>query len=193
MIWSHAFIKSFISLTVLLLYLWGPRERVFNYIRSGFYLAVPGVLVFYSWFNPRGVIPGTWRYFESPLIYLVFILVLEYVYRSRTGDPGFSLLMSINSAILAGYLYEVPRWLDLGARLIRFNINSIYWVDPAFVASIQIPIMLIMRGWKPKKIHLVTGLIYLMYFNLNGLNDHLQIIYLRIPAMVLLYSLSLGI
>lgn len=92
------------------------------------------------------VLESTWRSILSPIQYLIYIWLVNRRLFQNTGDSSYSYTLSVVSAGVVGYLYEVPRWVlrDGLSGLFRTARTSFLVVDFGLLA---VPFMFFMlRG-----------------------------------------------
>jgi hypothetical protein len=142
----------------------------------------------------------TWSYWLSPLQYLIYIPMANHTIYKNIKDHSYSFILSVISAAISGYLYEVPRWVLRGLpNLIRSSKYSVLILDFGMLA---IPFLFFMV--RDKKIVLsksliLSALIYLFYvgfytqltgFYLSEVYHFIKVpltVMCRIPAMIFIY------
>jgi hypothetical protein len=93
-------------------------------------------------YNPISLVFDSWRDPYSPLQYLVYVVITMRIVESRTLDIGYSTTLSVISAAAAGYLYEVPRWLQWGIwDLFRTAKTSVIIIDWGMLC---VPLMILL-------------------------------------------------
>jgi len=114
---THALLRNTLFPVFLLAYLFNKKGRFDQHYWGLYVLSLVTMLTYFVFvlfgLNPiTYIIHSTWRQPHSPLQYLVYITIIARLAEHRTHDIGYGYTVAVVSAGAAGYLYEVPRWLQ---------------------------------------------------------------------------------
>jgi hypothetical protein len=204
---THALLRNTLFPMLFLAYYWNHNKNgeYDTYYWGLYVLSLVSMCIYFGFavigYNPlNNLIPSTWRDPYSPLQYLVYITIIARVAEHRTHDIGYAYTLAATSAGAAGYLYEVPRWLQWGLwDIIRTARTSLIVVDWGMMC---VPLMVGLVLWKKPNLANTGFLISLglyeayciaYYYNSTAMIHILhqlflpipKTFFLRIPAMLL--------
>lgn len=149
------------------------------------------------------IVYPSWTSWISPIQYLVYISLVNRLLHDNTDDSSFSFCLSVISASVAGYLYEVPRWIIRDGVLGLFRTAKMSFLVLDF-GMLAVPFMFYMlrdRRILVNKLLVVSGLVYLFYvvfytplmvFYIGEVYKFVWVpltVLCRVPAMVFIYQL----
>jgi len=144
-------------------------------------------------------IQGSWTSVLSPLSYAWAILGIYSLTYSHTDNPAYSGVLALHAAASAGYLYEVPRYIELAAGVLRFNRGSFFTLDYSIISIAVVVVLLLWKGWTPGYLQIPFVYLYLVYCRaylahgpfLWAMRRALGISAFRAPALILVFGVCL--
>ena len=145
-------------------------------------------------------VQDSWTSLLSPLSYAALILAIYINAYQHTDDASYSAVLALHAATVAGWLYEVPRYLALEVPIIRFYRYGFFRVDYCLVSIL---VVILMLAWSPRyrpRSILIPGLVnYLAFYRLYlvgapgllNLRRALGITAYRAPAILLMITVCL--
>lgn len=163
---AHQLLKELIPASVFVLYLMSRFTRKIDLIFWALFYGNVFVIFCFPALNflkISNLITGTWTLGISFFQYLSFIFIISCIAYYRTNRINYSVTLSILLSSASGYLYEVPRYLNLQgvAGLFRFNKYS------PLVFDLQVFIVFIIIGFllfRGIRIDLKTSLAFYNYW-----------------------------
>ena len=212
LITNQHFLKEWVPICILTMYVINTKIKGSDYFFTAAVkvtaVSIPLTYILYHLgVNPFDYLQRTWTTLRTPIQYLSFIL-LTYIHTyTKTNDIPYSFTLAIHSASAAGYIYEIPRFLVLQglSGVFRFNKYSPIRIEYSIFAILIIVTMLFMYNYTPTRYTNVAALLYIAYFigyptlqrvrvftRFHGIQIPWINLY-RLPAMLLLFSLSTGL
>jgi len=214
---DHSLYKENIPFLILLVYLLNIKYKSLGSVFNGTIYAVAGFIpiftaLYVKGFNPFTYLQYSWRTWTTPVQYALFILVTYLIAYRRTGDTPYSVTLGLHLASASGYLYEVPRYINLQGIgwVIRFNKYSPFIVTYSIIALFVIIALFYQKEYKTTHRTLYTLSAYLLYsawysVNLDSVyalkrkyiwimgHDIPWISIFKLPTMLFLVALTWGL
>ena len=150
------------------------------------------------------ILNPTWNSNWSIMQYIVYIGLTGVILYWKTRCYVYSYTLSVISATTAGYLYEVPLWLERGGvlELIRTAKNSFIVLDFGMLAVVFMVYMVLEEPPRLDKalffsvlVYVVYCIIHIQYFpepfkQLHKITQLPMSVLLRIPSLFLTYQFA---